>query len=236
MTSTPDSKVLFITGAGGGIGTAVARHAVRDGWRVAVTDRCFETVQTLAAELGNAALPLPCDVTEWAELDAAVAATLNHFGRLDAALANAGFTAGEARYSEGGPTPHEWRDMILTNVLGTALTARATLPHLLSSTGHLLLLGSVTGRVATPGPYSATKFAVSGMAESIRQEVRESGVRVTCIEPGRVDTAYWDAGGKPEGVDYLQDNDIARAVLYVLSQPPHVAISEVVIRPSTQIE
>jgi NADP-dependent 3-hydroxy acid dehydrogenase YdfG len=227
-------KVLFITGASSGIGAAVARHAVAEGWRVALTARSLDRLQALAAELGNAALPVACDVTEWSGLEAAVAATLERFGQLDAALANAGFTAGTPRYAEGDPTPDEWRSMILTNVLGAALTARATLPHLLHSKGHFLLVGSVAGRVATPGPYSATKWAVSGMAESIRREVGGRGVRVTNIEPGRVETPFWAEGRKPEGVDFLQDDDVARAVLYALNQPPHVAVNELLIRPTTQ--
>ena len=226
-------RVLFITGASSGIGAAVARQAVAAGYRVVLTARSLNKLQALATELGpDRVLALKADVTEWAELEAAVAATLARFGHLDAVLANAGFTAGAPRYASGDPTPDAWKDMILTNVLGAALTARATLPDLIRSRGHLLLLGSVAGRVSTPGPYSATKWAVTGMGDSIRKEVSGQGVRVTTIEPGRVDTAFW-VNGVPGG-PVLHEDDVARAVLYVLDQPPHVAINELLMRPTEQ--
>ena len=159
-----EAKVLFITGASMGIGAAVARHAVQAGYRVVLTARSLDRLEALAAELGaEHALALKVDVTEWTELEAAVQATLDKFGRLDAAFANAGFTAGTGRYASGDPTPNEWKDMILTNVLGAALTARATLPEIVKAKGHFFLVGSVAGRVANPGPYSATKWAISGM-------------------------------------------------------------------------
>lgn len=236
MTATTSAgKVLLITGASTGIGAATARQAVNAGWRVALLARSEDKLQALAAELGEQqAIALRADVTQWTDLEGAVAATLERFGRLDAALANAGFTAGAPRYATGDPTPDEWRDMILTNVLGAALTARATLPHLIGSRGHLLLVGSVAGRVATPGPYSATKWAISGMGESIRREVSAEGVRVTTIEPGRVETPFWAEGRKPQNDEFLQDDDVARAILYALEQPEHVAINELLIRPTTQ--
>jgi NADP-dependent 3-hydroxy acid dehydrogenase YdfG len=236
MTATTSAgKVLLITGASTGIGAATARQAVQAGWRVALLARSEDKLQALAAELGTEqAIALRADVTQWPDLERAVAATLERFGRLDAALANAGFTAGAPRYATGDPTPDEWRDMILTNVLGAALTARATLPHLIGSRGHLLLVGSVAGRVATPGPYSATKWAISGMGESIRREVSAEGVRVTTIEPGRVETPFWAEGKKPPNAEFLQDDDVARAILYALGQPAHVAINELLIRPTTQ--
>ena len=226
-------KVLFITGASMGIGAAVARHAVGAGYRVVLTARSLNKLEALAAELGpERALALKVDVTEWKELEDAVAATLARFGRLDAAFANAGFTAGTGRYASGDPTPDEWKDMILTNVLGAALTARATLPEIVKAKGHFFLVGSVAGRVTTPGPYSATKWAVAGMGDSIRKEVSGQGVRVTIVEPGRVDTEFW-RGGKPDA-QFLQGDDVARAVLYALTQPEHVAINELLIRPTLQ--
>ncbi|GGJ72335.1 SDR family oxidoreductase [Deinococcus aquiradiocola] len=228
-----EGKVLFITGASMGIGAAVARHAVQAGYRVVLTARSLDRLEVLAAELGQEkALALKVDVTEWTELEAAVQATLERFGRLDAAFANAGFTAGTGRYASGDPTPNEWRDMILTNVLGAALTARATLPEIVKARGHFFLVGSVAGRVANPGPYSATKWAISGMGDSIRKEVSGQGVRVTIVEPGRVDTEFW-RNGRPDAA-FLHEDDVARAVLYALTQPEHVAINELLIRPTTQ--
>ena len=231
--TTGAGKVLFITGASMGIGAAVARLAVQAGYRVVLTARSLDRLEALAAELGSDnALALKVDVTEWTDLEAAVQATLERFGRLDAAFANAGFTAGAGRYASGDPTPDEWKSMILTNVLGAALTARATLPEIIKARGHFFLVGSVAGRVANPGPYSATKWAVSGMGDSIRKEVSGQGVRVTIIEPGRVDSEFW-RNGKPEA-QFLHEDDVARAVMYALTQPEHVAINELLIRPTTQ--
>ena len=129
-------------------------------------------------------------MTEWADQQAAVAATLEHFGRLDAAWANAGFGAPRGFLAE---TVEHWRSMVLTNVYGAALTIRATLPRSEGVAGHLLLTGSVAGRRALPGSlYSATKHAVHAMAESARLELDGTGVRVTVIAPGMVDTPFFD--------------------------------------------
>ncbi|MEZ5102540.1 MAG: SDR family NAD(P)-dependent oxidoreductase [Thermoleophilia bacterium] len=157
-----------------------------------------------------------------------VTAALAAFGRLDVVFANAGFGARRGFLEE---SPEHWRSMILTNVLGCALTIRATLPALRESRGHVLLTGSVAGRVAVPGSvYSATKWAVTGMGESLRREVAGSGVRVTLIEPGAVDTPFFSS--RPSVA--LQADDVARAVLYAVGQPAHVDVSEILIRPLGQ--
>ena len=170
-----------------------------------------------------------CDVTEWSDQQALVARTLEEYGRLDVAFANAGF-GGARGFTKG--TPEEWRAMVLTNVYGAALTIRATIDHLRESKGHLLLTGSVAGRRALPGSlYSCTKWAVTGMGEAARQELNGSGVRVTLIEPGMVDTPFFDS---PPDMDALQEDDIARAVMYAVSQPPHVDVNEILVRPTAQ--
>ena len=121
--------------------------------------------------------------------------------------------------------------MVLTNVYGAALTIRATMPALEQSKGHLLLTGSVAGRRALAGSlYSATKWAITGMGESARQELNGTGVRVTVIEPGLVDTPFFD--NPVSGA--LEPEDIARAVIYAVSQPPHVDVNEILIRPVSQ--
>jgi NADP-dependent 3-hydroxy acid dehydrogenase YdfG len=124
--------------------------------------------------------------------------------------------------------------MILTNVYGVAVTARLFLPELIKRKGHLLLTGSVVGHVASPGNlYSATKWAVTGMAESIRRKISGSSVRVTLISPGRVDTAFWDGKSRP-AEPMLDSDDVARAVMYALTQPPTVDINEILVRPANQ--
>jgi NADP-dependent 3-hydroxy acid dehydrogenase YdfG len=121
--------------------------------------------------------------------------------------------------------------MVLTNVYGAALTIRATIPALKASRGHLLLTGSVAGRRALPGSlYSATKWAVTGMGESARLELNGTGVRVTLIEPGMVDTPFFE--NRPTGA--LEPDDIARAVMFAVSQPPHVDVNEILVRPTSQ--
>ena len=121
--------------------------------------------------------------------------------------------------------------MVLTNVLGAAYTIRATIPALKDSVGHLLLTSSVAGRRALPGSlYRATKHAVTAMAEAARQDLNDTGVRVTSIEPGMVDTPFFD---NPVS-DALEPDDIARAVMFAVPQPAHVDVNEILIRPVSQ--
>jgi NADP-dependent 3-hydroxy acid dehydrogenase YdfG len=224
-------RVFLITGASSGIGAETARHAAREGHRLVLAARSTDKLEQLADELGGPdhAIAVRCDVTEWADQELMVATALENFGRIDIAWANAGF--GAARGFLNGSVDH-WRSMVLTNVYGAALTIRATIPSLRESKGHLLLTGSVAGRRALPGSlYSSTKWAVTGMAESARQELNGSGVRVTVIEPGMVDTPFFSAGAS-EGA--LKADDVARAVMFALEQPPHVDVNEILIRPTSQ--
>ncbi|HET6868408.1 MAG TPA: SDR family oxidoreductase [Solirubrobacteraceae bacterium] len=223
-------RVFLITGASSGIGAATARHASAAGYRVVLAARSVDRLHELAGELGGEerALALECDVTEWDQQQAVVQRALQRFGRIDVAFANAGF--GAAR-SFLGDTPEHWREMVLTNVYGVALTIRATLEALKETRGHLILTGSVAGRRALPGSlYSATKWSVTAMGEAARQELNDTGVRVTVIEPGMVDTPFFD--NRPS--DALHDDDIARAVMYALAQPPHVDVNEILVRPVAQ--
>ena len=222
--------VFLITGASSGIGAATARHAAPAGYQLVLAARTRERIDALAEELGGPerALAVPCDVTEWDQQQAMVTAALERFGRLDVAFANAGFGAARGFLEE---SPEHWRAMVLTNVYGAALTIRATLTALKESRGHLLLTGSVAGRRALPGSlYSATKWAVTAMGESARQELNGTGVRVTLIEPGMTDTAFFD--NRPK--DPLHADDVARAVMWAVSQPAHVDINEILIRPTAQ--
>ncbi|MEO5634010.1 SDR family oxidoreductase [Gaiella sp.] len=225
------SPVILITGASTGIGAATARMLAGEGWRLVLAARSIDKLDELASELGGSdhAVAVECDVTEWADQQAAVTVALEHFGRLDAAWANAGF--GAERSFLGDSVEH-WRAMILTNVYGAALTIRATLPGLKETKGHLLLTGSIAGRRAIPGSlYSSTKHAVHAMAESLRQELDGTGVRVTIIAPGIVDTPFFE--NVPLDAP-LEPDDVARAVLFALSQPPHVDVNEILVRPTAQ--
>jgi NADP-dependent 3-hydroxy acid dehydrogenase YdfG len=222
--------VFLITGASSGIGAATARAAASAGYRLVLAARSVGRLTDLARELGGEerALVVACDVTEWEQQQAAVQTTLGHFGRLDVAFANAGF--GSAR-SFLGDTPEHWREMVLTNVYGVALTIRATLAALKDTQGHLILTGSVAGRRALPGSlYSATKWSVTAMGEAARQELNDTGVRVTVIEPGMVDTPFFD---NPVS-DALEPDDVARTIMFAVSQPAHVDINEILVRPTAQ--
>jgi NADP-dependent 3-hydroxy acid dehydrogenase YdfG len=227
-----EQRVLLITGASSGIGAATARHAVSDGWKVVISARSEDKLAELASELGDdSALAQRCDVTEFSDQERLVAAALDRFGRIDAVFANAGFGAKRGFLEED---PDSWRGMVLTNVLGVAYTIRATLPHIRErGTGHYVLTSSVAGRRALPGSlYSSTKWAVTGMGESLRQELRaeKSRVRVTVVEPGMVDTPFFD--NRPS--DALEPDDIARIVMFTLAQPERVDINEILVRPTSQ--
>jgi len=227
----PD-PVLLITGASTGIGAATARLAAEQGHRVVLAARSTDKLETLASELGGAerALAVACDVSDYGQQEAMVHRALDAFGRIDAAFANAGF---------GGPRgfedndPDDMRAMVLTNVLGAAYTIRATMPHLRETQGHLLLTSSVAGRRALQGSlYSATKFAVTAMGEAARLDLNGTGCRVTLIEPGMVDTPFFEKG--PNLDEPLHADHVARAVLFALTQPRHVDVNEILLRPTAQ--
>ncbi|GAA5155024.1 MULTISPECIES: SDR family oxidoreductase [Amycolatopsis] len=227
-------RVLLITGASRGLGAATARRAAGAGWRVVLVARSRESLAPLVAELGeDRALAVAADVAEWSQISAAVAAAEDRFGRLDAAFANAGQMVPVSFFGNGGTDPEQWRDMVLTNVYGAAITARAALPALARTRGHLVLTGSVAGRhVRRANLYSATKWAVTGLAGSIREEAVGTGVRVTLLQPGIVETdlIYEEMRRKP----MLDPDDVARAVCYALDQPPAVDVNEIVLRPTGQ--
>jgi NADP-dependent 3-hydroxy acid dehydrogenase YdfG len=229
--------VLIITGASTGIGEATARAAADSGYRLVLGARSEDKLRSLAAELGGdeRALAVRCDVTEPDEVERFARSALDSFGRIDAVFANAGFGATRGFLEE---TPEHWREMVLTNVFGVALTIRFTLPHLLErGDGHYVITSSVAGRRALPGSlYSASKWAATAIGEALRQELRRMhsnyAIRVTLIEPGTVDTPFFDEPPGPGTA--LHADDIARAVMYALSQPPHVDVNEVLIRPVSQ--
>jgi NADP-dependent 3-hydroxy acid dehydrogenase YdfG len=230
-----DEPVLLITGASSGIGAATARRAAETGYRIVLAARREDRLRELAEELGGAqrAIAVRCDVSDWEDDQALAQAALDSFGHIDAVFANAGFGAQRGFLEE---SVEHWRSMVLTNVLGTALTIRATLPHLLErGSGHYLITSSVAGRRVIPGSlYSATKWAVTAIGEALRSELRQmhdnTGIRVTLIEPGMTDTEFFDR--RPQNA--LADDDLARAVIYALTQPEHVDVSEILIRPSSQ--
>lgn len=229
MNDANPAKTFLITGASTGIGAATARAAVAAGYRAVVAARSADKLASLVEELGgpDKALAVPCDVQDLAQQQAMVDAALTAFGRIDAVLANAGLGS-TASGIEGGD-PDNWHEMVMTNIYGVALTAKLCLPELRRTRGHILLLGSRAGRRINKGSvYGATKWAVTGLGYNLSEELAGTGVRSTLIEPGLVDTPFFD--NPVTGA--LQAEDIANAILYAVSQPEHVDVSEILVRPT----
>lgn len=227
------ARTLFITGGTSGIGAATARAAAAAGYRVYVTGRDRRRLNDFVASdqtgrIGGST----ADVTDWESVQAAVSEAVRTLDGLDVVFANAGIGAGGDLLSGD---PARWAEMVMTNVYGVALTVKATLPSLIERRGRLVMTGSVTGRKAMPGSlYGATKWAVTALGESVRQQVREQGVGVTVIEPGIVDTRFWpsrEAWPHPEG---LTAEDVASSVLWAVEQPEHVDVNELLVRVKGQ--
>ncbi|GGC56085.1 SDR family oxidoreductase [Marinobacter halophilus] len=228
-----DQPVMLITGASSGIGAETARAAARQGYRLVLAARSEDKLKGLQQALGgtDSVLTVQCDVQNAEDQKRMVEQALKAFGRIDAVFANAGRGGEPGGFSKADPDV--WKDMILTNVLGVGLTIQHCLPALRESKGHLLLTGSAAGRVTIPGSmYSATKWAVSAIGYGVREELRGSGVRVTLIEPGMVDTPFFD---EPPA-HALKPEDIANAVMYAVAQPAHVDVNEILVRPTPAAE
>lgn len=223
-------KVLLITGASSGIGAATARAAVAAGWRVGLMARSEDKLGALVDELGEEqAIAVTADVTSAEAQHDAIAKVLDRFGRLDAAFANAGMGTG-SRSAETADLD-DWRKLVDVNIWGLLVTVRMVLPELRKTKGHLLLTGSRAAKIELSGSvYGATKHFVHGFAANLLAEMRPWGGRCTVVAPGIVDTPFFDAP-KPDG---LRPEDVARAVVYALEQPAHVAVGEVYIMPVPQ--
>jgi len=223
-----NKRVLLITGASSGIGEATARLAVEQGFRVALAARSQDKLKNLVDDLGaDHAFGVRCDVTSFDDQQGMIKKVIDHYGRIDALFANAG-TGGEPGGFSGAPV-ESWKTMVDVNILGVAYSLRASLADIKKARGHVVLTGSVAGRRTLAGSmYSATKWAVSAIGYGLREEIKGSGVRVTLLEPGMVDTPFFD-DPKP---DALKPEDTARAVLYALTQPAHVDVHELMILPT----
>ena len=221
------SKVILITGASSGIGESCARHAVDAGHKVALAARSDGKLNALVESLGaNNAIALPTDLTDPAAQDRMVAQAVDHFGRLDVVMANAGIGA-SARGTEAGSV-ESFRDMIEVNCLAVTYTAKFALPHLRASKGHMVLTGSQASQGAIWGSvYSATKWFIRGYADNLGLELGEAGGRVTCLHPGMVDTPFFDE----EKPDALRPDDIARAFIFAIEQPDHILLPHLPVYP-----
>ncbi|TWD73326.1 NADP-dependent 3-hydroxy acid dehydrogenase YdfG [Kribbella amoyensis] len=225
-------RVTLITGGSSGIGAAAARQLLDLGHQVTVTGRNPDRLAAFADSLGSPdqVLPLVSDASDPAAVEAAVAETLERFGRLDNAVANAGFATHDL-LDDGDP--EGWRSMILTNVLGPAALIRYALPALRESRGRIVLVGSLAGHVHTAGNiYGATKFAVTGLAENTRLLVTKDGIGVTLVSPGAVETHFSDpVGGLEPGRERITADQFAAAIVWAVEQPEGVDINTLVVRP-----
>lgn len=242
MTLSVTDRSALITGAGSGIGAAIAAVLAGEGCRLVLLDRRPEALAGVAAsirETDGECVELAGDVREYVDMERAVAAAIEYYGGLDILVACAGI-AEAGRIADADPALY--RDVVLTNAVGVMNGIRAALPHMLArETGHIVVIASVSGRVTYIGEsaYVASKHAVVAFADCLRQEVAASGIRVSLIEPGLVETplihVYPDALDVTPGVVPLEPVDVARAVLFVLQQPPNVNVAEVVLRPTGQV-
>ncbi len=247
MAQQLHGKVALVSGASSGIGAATAVALAAEGAAVAIGARRADRLEALKATLeadGTTVLVLDLDVTDEASCRSAVERTVAELGGLDVLVNNAGVMLLGPIV---GADTEDWRRMLETNVLGLMHLTHAALPHLVEQgSGDVVQVSSVAGRVARlgSGAYNASKFAVNAFSESLRQEVTGKGVRVTMVEPGAVATELqshithadtkagierWIADMRP-----LQADDVARAVVYAVTQPSHVSINEILIRPTDQ--
>jgi len=246
---TLDGTVALVTGASSGIGAATARRLAADGASVAIAARRGDRLRALAEELGGSALVLEADVAQRDNAEAAVQRTVEELGRLDTLVNNAGVML----LGPIGDAPvEEWERMVTVNVMGVLYCARAALPHLLEAAAggprevaDLVNISSVAGRQVRlgSGVYNATKHAVGAFSESLRQEVTGRHVRVSLVEPGATSTEL-TRHNRPEirealakrfaDAERLEAADIADAIGYVVTRPRHVAVNEVLIRPTEQ--
>ncbi|GAA4582936.1 SDR family NAD(P)-dependent oxidoreductase [Planotetraspora phitsanulokensis] len=243
MSTTLDGKVVLVTGASSGIGEATALALSAKGARVAVGARRADRLESLSRKAAGEVLALELDVTDQESVRAAVAETVERFGGLDILVNNAGVMLSGPIV---GADTTEWTRMVETNLLGSMYMVHAALPYLLERKGTVLQVSSTSGRTASAnsGVYAATKFGVTAFSESLRQEVTARGVRVVVIEPGFVATELASHITDPTiqaaaqkmaaSMRTLQPEDIADAVLYAVTQPEHVAVNEILIRPTDQ--
>jgi NADP-dependent 3-hydroxy acid dehydrogenase YdfG len=247
-----DGTTALVTGASSGIGEATALALAAQGAAVAVAARRGDRLADLARRIeagGGQALVLEVDITDEAQARAAVERTVDGLGRLDTLVNNAGVML-------LGPMEHapleEWQRMVELNLLGLLYCAHAALPHLLQAAqdgerrvADMVNVSSVAGRAARSGSgvYNATKFGVGAFSESLRQEVTRRHVRVSLVEPGAVETEL-ASHNRPEvreglakrfgSMERLRSEDIAEAVVYVVTRPRHMAVNEILVRPTEQ--
>ncbi len=252
MTGQLEGTVALVTGASSGIGATTARALAHAGAAVALVARRADRMEQLSSEIaadGGRALVLDTDVTDSAQAESAVERTVRELGRLDTVINNAGVML--LGPIENAPL-EEWERMVKVNELGVLYMAHAALPHLIRAAdsdprrvSDLVNVSSVAGRIArrNSGVYNLTKFGIGAFSESLRQEVSGRHVRVSLVEPGAVDTELM-SHLRPEvreqavqrfaNVEVLEAEDIAEAIVFVVTRPRRMAVNEILVRPTEQ--
>jgi len=249
MANSLEGTVALVTGASSGIGEATALALAEQGAGVGLVARRGDRLRSLADRIGERAVVVEADVSSQAQAQSAVERTVGELGRLDILVNNAGVML--LGPIQDAPL-EEWQQMIEVNVNGLLYCAHAALPHLLKAAedsprrvADLVNISSVAGRVARlgSGVYNLTKHGIGAFSESLRQEVTQRHVRVALVEPGAVDTEL-SSHNRPEiqqviantfgEVERLQAHDVADAIAYIVTRPRHVAINELLIRPTEQ--
>jgi ribitol 2-dehydrogenase len=233
-------KAVIITGASSGIGAASARALAQLGCKVVLAARSADKLRALADEIGPNALAITTDVTAGDEVARMVAQTIEQFGRVDVLFANAGvYIPGQV--AEGDP--EAWANLINVNVTGVMRCVHAVLPHMLAQkSGDILITSSISGfmDIHWEPVYSASKHAIQGFVHTLRRQVAASNIRVGALAPGMVANELWGLT-EPAEIDAqiarhasLRSEDVANAAIFMLSQPPHVTIRDLVMLPQNQ--
>jgi serine 3-dehydrogenase len=236
------TRTVLITGATSGIGAAAARAFAASGWQVIATGRRAERLGALVAEIGDSVHPAVFDVTDTGARDAALAALPERFRGIDLLVNNAGLALGTAPAQDADID--QWTQMIDTNVVALVSLTRALLPDLVARKGAIINLSSVAATYPYTGGnvYGATKAFVAQFSLGLRSDLQGSGVRVTSIEPGMVETEFTTVrtGDKAasdtlyKGADPMTGEDIARTMLWVAELPPHLNINRLELMPVSQ--
>jgi ribitol 2-dehydrogenase len=240
MASSLSGKVVIVTGGSSGIGAATARELVRQGCKVALSARSADRLQTLARELGPAAVAVPGDVTSAGDVERLVATTLERFGRVDVLFANAGVYL-PGQLAEGDP--EVFARLVDVNVNGVIRCIRAVLPHMRAQrSGDILVTSSISGVIDIDWEpvYSASKHAVQGLVHTLRRQVAKDGIRVGAICPGMVANELWgittqaDVDRHVTARTALRSEDVVEGVVFMLTRPPQVTIRDLVMFPQSQ--
>lgn len=241
MENNLSGKVVIITGASSGIGAAVARLLAEQGCRLVLAARSADKLHTLAQGLKVETLVIPTDVTVPGDIISMVDKTIEKFGRVDVMFANAGiYIPGQVAEGE----PDAWTNLLNVNVDGVLRCVHAVLPHMKAQqSGDILVTSSISGFIDIHWEpiYSASKHAVQGFVHTLRRQVAKDGIRVGAIAPGAVANELWGFSDPAEiervsirEHGYLRSEDVAQAVLFMLAQPPHVTIRDLVMLPQNQ--